>query len=278
VTPVTSDFYDVSGSTLKPLMKMFWNTQGWRNQPLWPNTDVFNRAVRAGVMFSEQLVIDHDECVKAAQEAAASVSPGDLADAFVASLTTERLDLRSAIGSFAVARHLFEHPYSPTRDSARCTVCGLLDRSKEDLNRLNFERFKWGGTQRDNLCYIAFDLEQFVRAPREHQGGKALDVGRRLIQELRHASPQLTASQMAGQLKVVKGKTAEREVLLDILGVCGILRTPEHSGYATRFVTAIERVLPARSYVPRSYPVCWWTGHNGVDDNALRMFLPQLAD
>jgi hypothetical protein len=34
------------------------------------------------------------------------------------------------------------------------------------LNILSFERFKWGGVRRDNVAYVAFDLEQFVRAPR----------------------------------------------------------------------------------------------------------------
>lgn len=141
---------------------------------------------------------------------------------------------------------------------------------------MNFERFKWGGTQRDNLCYVAFDLEQFVRAPPEQTTNKTLTVGRQLIQELRHAPSQLTASPMAKQLKVVKGSVAEREVLLDILGVCGILQTPEHPGYATRFVPFRDRVLPTRTYVPRAHPVCWWTGGNGVNMDALRMFLPQL--
>jgi len=276
VTGVASDTYDISSGALKPLMKMFWNTQGWRNQPLWPSTDTFDKAVSAGLMFSEQLVIDHDECVKTAQEAANDVSLGEVADAFVASLTTERFDLRSALGSYAVARLLPEHPFSPTRDSPKCTVCGLPERSKEDLNRLNFERFKWGGTQRDNLCYVAFDLEQFTRAPREQPSNRALEVGRKLIQELRHAPSQATATQMAKQLKVVKGSVAEREVLLDILGVCGVLRTPEHSGYDTRFVPARDRVLPTRSYVPRAYPACWWTGANGINMSALRVFLPQL--
>jgi hypothetical protein len=30
---------------------------------------------------------------------------------------------------------------------------------------LSFERFKWGGTGRDDVVYVAFDLEQFARYP-----------------------------------------------------------------------------------------------------------------
>jgi hypothetical protein len=44
--------------------------------------------------------------------AAASVSVSDVSTAFLASLTPRRLDLRSTLGSFAVARHLVAHPYT----------------------------------------------------------------------------------------------------------------------------------------------------------------------
>lgn len=86
----------------------------------------------------------------------------------------------------------------------------------------------------------------------------------------------MTASQMAQQLRMLKGNVAEREVVLDILGVCGVLRTPAHGGYATDFVASVDRVIPPQRYVERSYPVCWWRGRDGLTDAALRQFLPQL--
>lgn len=269
--------YDVSAAALKPLMKMFWGTQGWRNQPAWPDAATFQRSVDAGLMFTERVVIDHDECVKAAKEAVAEVTLAQVSEAFVASLTSERLDLRSALGSYAVARYLPEHPFTAQRDLQTCAVCAQLDRSHEDLNRLNFERFKWGGLQRDNIFFVAFDLEQFLRAPVERPTGKSIEVGRRMIQALRNAPANATAGQVAAGLKAVKGSTPEREALLDILGVCGILRTAEHSGYATGFVPAAARKLPRGGYAPRAYPVCWWQGSDRVDDEALQMFLPMLA-
>jgi hypothetical protein len=38
-----------------------------------------------------------------------------------------------------------------------------------------------------------------------------------------------------------------------------------------------DRELPARRYVDQAYPVCWWKGRDGVDEDALRLLLPQLA-
>lgn len=274
---MASGMYDVSASALRPLMKTFWSSQGWRSQPSWPNGDVLSRAVAAGVMFTEPLIVDHDECVMAAQEAAANVTTADVSDAFIASLTTNRNDLRSVLGSFAVARQLPEHPFTPRLHTVQCEVCGEGNRSQEDLNKLNFERFKWGGLRRDSIPFVAFDLEQFSRAPREEVTRKALAVGQQLVSALRNAPAEATARQMAVRLKMLKGSQAEREVVLDILGVCGVLRTSQHGGYAKEFVPAVERVLPSQHYADRSYPVCWWRGRDGVDEDALREFLPQLA-
>lgn len=269
--------YEVSSSALRPLMKTFFGSQGWRPQPNWPPPDVFARSVSAGVMFAEQVILDHDGWVEAAREVVADIKADDVADAFITSLTTERLDLRSALGSFAVARWLPEHELTPRQYSDDCAICGLPPRSQEDLNRMNFERFKWGGLRRDEISYVAFDLEQFSRAPRDGMNAKALDAGRKMIDALRTAPPDATASQVASRLKMVKGKQPEREVLLDILGVCGILSTPEHSGYGPGFVQAIDRKMPPQRHVERAYPVCWWRGRDRIDEEALREFLPELA-
>lgn len=269
--------YDVSASALRPLMKTFWSSQGWRSQPSWPSPEAFNRAVSAGLMFTEPLVMDHDECVMAAQDAANCLTTEEVSEAFIASLNCNRNDLRSALGSFAVALQLPEHEYSPIPHSTKCEICGEEDRSQEDLNKLNFERFKWGGMRRDSVPFIAFDLELFAHAPRESVDRKSLAIGHQLIAALRTAPPEATPNQVASRLKMIKGNQAEREVILDILGVCGVLRTSQHRGYAKEFVTAVERVLPSQRYVDRAYPVCWWRGRDGVNEDALREFLPQLA-
>lgn len=65
--------------------------------------------------------------------------------------------------------------------------------------------------------------------------------------------------------------------LLDILGVCGILCTTRHPGYAAGFVPYARRALPSRRFVFAHYPVCWWTAQDGVNAAALAMFLAQLS-
>lgn len=124
---------------------------------------------------------------------------------------------------------------------------------------------------------VAFDLEQFQRAPRLPAGPDGERLGRELLGALRSAGPDETATMTVAGLQMVKGNKAEREVLLDVLGVCGVLETRDHTGYQDSFVPCSRRELPSQRFVDLSYPVCWWRGSDGVNEAAARTFLPSLA-
>jgi hypothetical protein len=79
--------------------------------------------------------------VRAAMAAVRSVTVAEVGEAFLASLSSRRLDLRSALGSYAVARFLAEHAYEDS-GHGRCATCGQYEETEpEDLNVLSFERF-----------------------------------------------------------------------------------------------------------------------------------------
>jgi hypothetical protein len=272
--------YDPSPEALRILMDTFWTPQGWRRDRAWPSPDAMRIAVDAGVMFSARRTEDHDGWVKAARAASASLSTREVGDAFLASLTSRRLDLRSALGSYAVARFLPEHAIELAPHDYRCLVCGDSTSPgdpPEDMNVLSFERFKWGGVRRDKIMYIAFDLEQFARAPRLAPSDADIDLGQRLIDQLRRLPDETPAAKAASHLKMIKGNKAERDVLVGILGVTGILQTAEHPAYAKAFVRLKDRELPGRRFVDQAYPACWWTAADGVNAEALKIFLPQLT-
>jgi hypothetical protein len=272
--------YDPSPAALEPLMETFWSPQGWRDLLAFPGPNVMAPAVEAGVMFSGPRVDDHGGWVRAARDAARAVSAQEVGEAFLASLSTRRLDLRSALGSYAVARLVPEHPLAtaPRGFGLGCIVCGqFASGEEEDLNILSFERFKWGGVRRDYLPYAAFDLEQFAKAPRLKPTRADIDTGRQLLDCLRQLPGGTTAAQAVPQLKMIKGNKAEREVILDILGVAGILRTAEHPGYANAFIPKIQRSEPPLRFIFGHYPISWWTAADGVNLPALQQFLPQLT-
>jgi hypothetical protein len=226
-----------------------------------------------GVMFDRPLAVAHDQVVAGVIGAVAEVSLDAAADASLASMTSRRLDLRSALGSYAVARHLRPHPFTSGRIEGQCAVCGLREDQVSDRNILNFERFKWGGVRRDDLTYVWLDLELFSSADRPrptHQDGLSVE---RILAELDNAPVDMTAA--GAEQKLLRGINSnkdERSVLLGILGVCSVLETPDHRGYANAFVRAEDRTLPARRFVDQRYPACWWTAAHGVNHEAAHAF------
>jgi hypothetical protein len=262
--------YQVGRAALADLYGSYWSAGGWRDVVAPPS----EAAVDAGVMFDAPWTAGHDQIVEAARTAASRLDPAEVGEAFVASLTSRRLDLRSALGSFAVARHLPAHPFHPGTDGDRCGTCGLTGPPQPiDRNVLNFERFKWGGVRSADPAYLAFDLMQFVRAPRLRATAGDRELGRALLGTLRELPGARTATRAVPALRALPGNADERAVVLDILGVCGILETPGHPGFATGFVAYRDR---AESYTERAYPVCWWRASDGVSAQHLKTFLPQL--
>jgi hypothetical protein len=276
-TMATAEYYDPSPGVLRALMDTFWSPEGWRKPPAWPSPDAMRAAAEAGVMFLQPRTEDHDGWVRAAIAAVRPVTVAEAGQAFLASLSSRRLDLRSALGSYAVARFLTEHTYDDS-GQGRCATCGqYAEAEAEDLNVLSFERFKWGGVRTDHVEYIAFDLEQFARAPRLQPTPADISLGQQLIDQLRQLPAGATAAQAVSHLKMINGNKSERDIVLGILGVCGVLQTTSHPGYSQTFVPYRDRQPPSRRFVDQEYPVCWWTTADGINTEALRTFLPQLS-
>ena len=230
--------YDASPSSLRPLLNSFWSSNGWNDPPQWPDAAEMSRAVERGVMFAETRTLDHDGWVQAVRDVATKVSPHEVEEGFLASLTSRRLDLRSALSSYMIARVLPDHDFQDS-PGGECSICGLYEGADpEDLNVLNFERFKWGGVRRDDPTYVAFDLEQLLRAPRLPATDEDIALGRAILATLAGLPADVTAPQAAKHLTALPGNKSERDTVLDILGICSILQTARHPGYVNQFVPA----------------------------------------
>jgi hypothetical protein len=48
-------------------------------------------------------------------------------------------------------------------------------------------------------------------------------------------------------------------------------------GYSLSFVRYCDRELPSRRFVDQRYPACWWTAADGLNADALSIYLPQLT-
>src|SRR5262249_46195244 len=203
----------VDRRALKVLFDTYWTPTGWRDQNSrsTPAEDL-NYAKQAGVMF-DPIRLSHDDIVKRTMAAGRGRETQNVADGFIVSLSSRRLELRSALGSFAVLRHFPRHPAPRQRDA--CPVCGVYNRvaEVEDLNVLNFERFKWGGVRHDQPLYASMDLQLFQEHPRIDPTAGDVAVFKDLLQAIEAAPITTTSPSLEKHLaKVFKSNTAERAI------------------------------------------------------------------
>ena len=142
--------------------------------------------------------------------------------AFLASLSTRRLDWRSAIGSYANAqlnltgKRPFRRP-------------GKTQFEEEDLNVLNFERIKWAGVRHGDLLYNFLDLTLLQKEEIPQPTEEDISIFKNILDCINLAPPGEYPSKLRDRLKLVmKGSKDERHTIMEILACCEILQPQDY--------------------------------------------------
>jgi hypothetical protein len=256
------------------LFRTYWSSAGWKSK-LETTSEDFDYALKAGYMF-KPVILSHDNIVDWVLSVTKKVDLQQISNAFLSSLSSRRLDWRSALGSYAIARHFPKHQFS---GKLTCNVCGEVSKPKqaEDLSVLNFERLKWGGVRHLSPLYIAFDLEQFSKTDAHQPTPKDFEIFNDIIETAKLLDGNARPRDLEKALsKIVESNTAEREILIQILGFCGILQPQKQEGFFGSFVNYNEREERPVNKIDWSYPISWWRGVDGVSKDALAFFFPQV--
>ena len=262
----------IDSKALKILFDTHWSAKGWK-EVYTISAEDFDYARAAGLMF-DPVPLTHQDIAARIQKAASTLDPVRVGSAFLASLSTRRLELRSALGSYAIAQHFPQHEYHEL--SYNCFICGWHQAlfPLVDLNVLNFERYKWGGVRHEKPEYIIFDLEQFNLLPPVEPTSEDIELMQGILDCIRSCEPNASARDLVKKLVgSFKSNKAEREILLQILGYCGVLECKTYPSYFESFVYTDDRKTRS-SFWP--YPICWWRGRDGLREDVLRYYFPQL--
>lgn len=225
------------------LFKTYWSAAGWKSER-FTDSDDFIYAKEKGVMF-DPFTISHDDCVNRIVEIANNITMEQVAKAFLSSLSTRRLDWRSGISSYSMAKVLDAHKYEPvesgrsfldgkiTNISYTCNGCqkhGVIGQKQyvnQDLNVLNFERMKWGGVGHGELLYILFDLEQFTKEEITEPTKADIEIFKSILKAASSCNPGDYPSVLRDKLKDIpnfKSNKDERSSLMEILACIEILQ------------------------------------------------------
>ena len=253
------------------LLDRYWSPRGWtRDGSRNVAPEDFAYAKAQGVMF-DPIRVDHAEVLARLAAAIAKLDCRRVADAFLVSLSSRRLDLRSALGSFAVFKHL--PPHEPQDSVKYCDICRLFPSEAEDLNILNFERLKWGGVRHTDPVYAAMDLELFLKEAPQAPRQEDIQIFRAILSAIETTPPKETSAVLHKRFaKALKSNKGERDFIIAILGYCGVLETADHPGFCKHFIPFSQRRLPHGRFSDMPYPACWWTGDSGINKEALREY------
>jgi hypothetical protein len=260
---------ELDRKSVRILTETYWSSAGWKRNPETPAED-FAYAKRHGIMF-DPIVMLHDQAIKAATDAVRAVNKDAVVAAFLVSLSSRRLDLRSALGTYAAGRHMKPHDFENNGSMQACAYCGDYELSRPvDLNVLNFERIKWGGVRHDQPMYIAFDLQMFENISNVVPADEDVKI-LRLILDIAGSMPAKARPNHLDKAlaKALPSNSAERRILITILGFAGVLVDPNRPNFQTQFVPIERRERTPWHTDDWSYPAMWWMGSHGVNQSAV---------
>lgn len=248
-----------------------------------PTAEEFAIAVAEGYMFEETNPLTHRETLLALRKVVQQVSPVDVANAFLYSLSTRELAYRSAMGSYWYAKAV---PFHGDPPAWRCAYCGWLE-EYGDLrvqktrymvkdwmprhtleNHCNFHRYKYGGGGYTDAPYALFDLQQFMKMPKVMPTLEDRALLREILCAIKELEPSQKASAYRDLLckkKIIPCNKVEISYLLDMLGICGVLSTAEHPCPDVEFRGALG-IDPPNIRNGFAYPVNWWCASDGVNE------------
>jgi hypothetical protein len=236
---------------------------------------------------SKHLVQEHADVVARLRLLADILSARQVADAFVASLGSRLLEPRSALGSFAFARVLPEHPLTP-RPGTFGTICSLCGWSRmppghekqdqETAQHMATERRQWGGVRHLDPQYALIDLTEFRgldAAEPSDEDWRRLDL---ILLTPALLAPDAKAADLERAIQsTLSSNKNERQVLIQLLGYSGVLEAPEHPSFFDEYVPPDARDLPRQRFADWGYPVIWWRARHGIRADAVAFWFPRSA-
>jgi hypothetical protein len=231
------------------LLKTYWSAQGWKRDYTTEPED-FEYAKSKGLMF-DPLTISKEEIISRLNRILINIPLKKVTDAFLCSLTNNRLDWRSGLASFANAKRLLENINVDER---------LYSDGKDiNLNVLNFERIKWGGVRHAEGLYNLLDLELLQKEIVPTPTKEDIEIFKKILAKLENADANETPSVFRDNLKDVFNKSKnERATLMEILGCVEIIKP-----------LCFDRKIPAK------YDwtfILHWRGEDKYDKSNLKMY------
>ncbi len=258
----------IDKKALAILFSKYWApSKGWVKNTVSPED--FQYAKAAGAMFDD-IEIQHNELLQSCITQCNLITKTDVVAAFISSLSSRRLDLRSALSSYACGQNLPLHDFQG-KSNTSCTICGTYQKdSLVELNVLNFERHKFGGVRHIQPVYIWLDLTIFLGEQISQPSIAERDTLRKIIDELRN----LNSGKLSDAEKCIapffKANKNEREGIISALGYLGVLHIPTYQPFYKTYTPEIDRCHSSYAKSDWPFPSDLWLPEFGLNDESIQ--------
>ena len=230
---------EVDKKAKKILFNYFWKN-GWiDDSKMHMNEEDFLYAKEKGLMFDfSKETIKYDDLIKNIFGLIKEIDFNNTVKAFLCSLSSRAVHLRSFVSSYYLANKITPHHFSNNENIEnefykKYNII-LDDFNLEHQNVYNFEKYKWGGVRLEQLSYIYFDLREFSKIDFEFNPTKEdINIFNAILEKIdSYNIKNDSANKMQNILKdILKSSKAERIILLEILAYLDILEAKEERDY-----------------------------------------------
>jgi hypothetical protein len=223
-----------------------------------------------------EVIISHRDLFNWLSETLVKINKKQLTDAFLYSLSTRDLTYRPYLASYVFAssipKHNIDKEVYPSGNIA-CKYCGHCETYPEDASYLESELVNWGGVRVNQVFGATFYLDRFVSLDKVKPSKKDFDIFNNVIDTILLSEDGARPRDLEKIFgKIFKSNKGQREMLIDQLGVIGILETEKYKGFHTKYTPLNLRVIPAVSKIDWIFPVCWWRGKDKINFEAYNYF------
>ncbi|WP_109511580.1 hypothetical protein [Pseudomonas ovata] len=215
--------------------------------------------------------LTHDELIKKLFHEKGIADQASVVASFLIGLENGLPEKRAALSAYAIMLNFPAHGFESTH-GIQCDVCGVFKNRSRDFTLCNLARYSVGATYSGapEQLYVFLREHNKTAVPAVQSVSMLKDV----LSVLRAADLQDRPVTLEKKLRAIPGIGMDKEqsrALLDLLGHLGVLETPEHKGFVHHY-TYIG-LAPRKSHSSDwSYPVDFWTGKDGVNEEAVEFW------
>ncbi len=221
-----------------------------------------------------EVSISHERLYECLDEVLAALDLERITNAFLYSLSTRDLKFRAHLACYIFARSIPKHNILTQvypSENIGCSYCGHCHTYPTDTDHLEIELVKWGGVRFQDVFTATYYLDKCSKMDRVYPSKADFDIFNNIVDVIVSSEDNLKPRDLEKIFgKIFKSNKGEREMLINQLGMIGLLETSSHKGFEKIYTLRRFRTLPTVNKIDWLYPVCWWRGSDGINNKAYR--------